>query len=140
VTWLAPLVGAFLAVRLRSEGRGLRVLAPALLIYGLASRGFVALTYAVATATHLGSHYDLSAAWIQLKDPLTGAVRSFAPGSVTQMLYVVALPQLMVWPLYTVLVGLLGAAAAYLLLAAGRSRRTDVPVEMATPRDREATG
>jgi hypothetical protein len=90
--------------------------------YGLASRAWVALTYLAATGWRLGSHYDLSSAWVQLQDPLTGMARSFSPGSVSQLLYVVALPQLMVWPLYTVVVGLLGAAP---------SRRVALPVDMA---------
>jgi hypothetical protein len=130
VTWLAPLVGAFLAVRFREQGRGFRVLAPALLVYGLASRGWVALTYAAATAWNLGSHYDLSAAWVRLEDPLSGAARSFSPGSVAQMLYVVAVPQLLVWPLYTVVAGLIGASVVYLVAAATRPRRVGMAVEM----------
>ena len=137
VTWLAPLVGAFLALRLREQGRGLRALAAALLLYGLASRGWVALTYMLATAWRLGSHYDLSSAWVPLRDPITGAGQRLAPGSVAQMLYVVAIPQLIVWPLYTVVAGLLGAAAVYLLTGARRSRRVALPVEMApAPQDR----
>ncbi|HVR70504.1 MAG TPA: hypothetical protein VMT87_06630 [Vicinamibacteria bacterium] len=137
VTWLAPLVGAFLALRLRDQGRGVRTLAPALLVYGLASRGWVALTYAAATVWKLGSHYDLSSAWVRLEDPLTGAARSFSPGSVTQMLYVVAVPQLLVWPLYTVLVGLAGASVVYLVAAATRPRREDLAVDMEpAPQDR----
>lgn len=137
VTWLAPLVGAFLAVRLREQGRGLRALAPALLVYGLASRGFVALVYGIATVAHLGSHYDLSSAWVQLRDPMTGAARSFSPGSVTQMLYVVALPQLIVWPVYTLVVGLAGAGLVYLLTGAVRPRRVRLPVDMSpAPQDR----
>jgi hypothetical protein len=130
VTWLAPLVGAFLALRLRDQGRGLRALAPALLVYGLASRGWVALTYMAATLGNLGSHYDLSSAWIQLHDPITGAARTFSPGSASQMLYVVALPQLLVWPLYTLVVGLIGAAAAILVTGFARSRRPPLSVEM----------
>ena len=136
VTWLAPLVGAFLAMRFRERGRGLRALAPALFLYGLASRGWVALTYVAATQLRLGSHYDLSSVWAQL--PLTGAGRSFAPGGVAQMLYVVAVPQLMVWPLYTVCVGLVGAGAVYLIAAATtRPRRATLPIEMSpAPQDR----
>jgi hypothetical protein len=130
VTWLAPLVGAFLALRFREQGRGVRAVAPALLVYGLASRGWVALTYAAATAWRLGSHYDLSSAWVRLEDPLTGAARSFSPGSLAQMLYVVAVPQLLVWPLYTVVAGLVGAAVVYLIAAAARPRRVGLPVEM----------
>jgi hypothetical protein len=141
VTWLAPLVGAFLALRLRGEGRGLRALAPALLIYGLASRGWVALTYVAATIASLGSHYDLSSAWVQLRDPVTGAVRSFSPGSFSQMLYVVAVPQLLVWPLYTVVVGLVGAGAAFLVTRSARPPRADLPVDLApAPQDRQAAG
>jgi hypothetical protein len=132
VTWLAPLVGAFLAVRLKDQGRGLRALAAALLAYGLASRGWVALTYVVATLASLGSHYDLSSAWVQLRDPLTGAARMFDPGSVTQMLFVVVVPQLLVWPVYTLVAGLVGAAAVALIMLPRRPRRVALPVEMKT--------
>lgn len=130
VTWLAPLVGAFLAIRFREQGRPFRALPGALLIYGLASRGWVALSYAAATVWKLGSHYDLSSAWVRLEDPLTGVARSFSPGSVTQMLYVVAVPQLLVWPLYTVVAGLVGAGVVYAVAFATRPRRVEMPVEM----------
>jgi hypothetical protein len=130
VTWLAPLVGAFLALRFREEGRGLRALAVALLVYGLAARGFVALTYVVATLGHFGSHYDLSAAWVELRDPLTGTARMFDPGSVAQMLVVVAVPQVVVWPIYTLVAGLVGAAAVALVTAARRPRRVTLPAGM----------
>ena len=131
VTWLAPLVGVFLAVRLREKGRGLRALAGALLVYGLATRGWVALTYVVATLGRLGSHYDLSSAWVQLRDPLTGAARMFDPGSVSQILFVVVVPQVLVWPLYTLVAGMLGAAVVLLIFAAlRRPPRVSLPVEM----------
>lgn len=131
VTWLAPLVGAFLATRFREQGRGLRALVGALLVYGLATRAWVALTYVVATAGGLGSHYDLSSVWIQVWNPFTGAVATFDPGSLAQLLAVVALPQVLVWPLYTVVAGLLGAAVVFLAAAASRRPpRVSVPVEM----------
>jgi hypothetical protein len=130
VTWLAPLVGAFLAVRFRQQGRSLKSLAVALLVYGLATRAWVGLTYVVATTGRLGSHYDLSSAWIQLRDPLTGTARMFDPGSITQMLFVVVVPQVLVWPIYTLVAGLVGAAAVALITIARRPRRLDVPVEM----------
>jgi hypothetical protein len=130
VTWLAPLVGAFLAGRFRQQGRSLKSLAVALLVYGLATRAWVALTYVVATSARLGSHYDLSSAWVQLRDPLTGAGRMFDPGSITQILFVVVVPQVLVWPIYTLIAGLMGAAALALITIARRHRRLDVRVEM----------
>jgi hypothetical protein len=130
VTWLAPLVGAFLAVRFRQQGRSLKSLAVALLVYGLATRAWVGLTYIVATTGRLGSHYDLSSAWIQLRDPLTGAARVFDPGSISQMLFVVVVPQVLVWPIYTLVAGLVGAAAVALVTIARRPRRLDVAVDM----------
>ena len=137
VTWLAPLVGAFLAVRFRQQGRGLRALAVALLVYGLATRAWVALTYVVATVGHLGSHYDLSSAWVQLRDPLTGAARMFDPGSVTQILFVVVVPQVLVWPIYTLVAGMMGAAAVALITITRRPRRMGLPVDMKpAPQDR----
>ena len=137
VTWLAPLVGAFLAVRFRQQGRrSLKTLAVALLVYGLATRAWIALTYVVATAGRLGSHYDLSSAWVQLRDPLTGSARMFDPGSITQILFVVVVPQVLVWPLYTLVAGLVGAAAVALITIARRPRMS-LPVEMnPAPQDR----
>jgi hypothetical protein len=86
----------------------------------------------VATLASLGSHYDLSSAWVQLRDPLTGAARMFDPGSVTQMLFVVVVPQLLVWPVYTLVAGLVGAAAVALIMLPRRPRRVALPVEMKT--------
>ena len=50
--------------------------------------------------------------------PLTGKTYSFVAGSAEQILNVAILPQLLVWPIYTVLAGLLGVALGRLLAAA----------------------
>jgi hypothetical protein len=112
VTWLAPLVGAFFAVNLK--GRGFRTLAGALLAYGLIVRGSVAALMVVATKQGLGSHYDVSSL-VSVRHPLTGRMHEFVPGSLDQLLAIVIVPQLVFWPIFTLVAGLLGAGIAWLL-------------------------
>ena len=112
VTWLVPVVGAVFAFNLRREGKnGLAALALALLFYGFAVRAAVAALMVAASTQRLGSHYDVSAL-VRVRNPLTGSVYSFVPGSFNQVWTVGVIPQLAVWPVYTVLAGLLGAAVA----------------------------
>ena len=118
VTWLPAIVGAFFAVNANREGRSLGAVARALYVYGLVVRGAVALLMVVATTWRLGSHYDVSAL-VNVKNPLTGQWHEFAPGSVDQLLFLGVLPQLVFWPVYTVVVGILGAALARLLVSRG---------------------
>jgi hypothetical protein len=126
VTQLAPLVGAFFALSVRAERGSWRRIATALFAYGLAARGGIALLYVLATRLHLGSHYDLSATEIAVKNPLTGAIHHFAAGSFAQLVNLAIVPQLVFWPVYTVVAGLLGAAAA-LLAARAFVDRTGTP-------------
>jgi hypothetical protein len=113
ITWLAPVVGAVFLRNVRDEGKGLRALLGSLLAYALASRGAVALLMIAATSLRLGSHYDLSRV---TKVWFWGELHTFVPGSVQQILYLGALPQLTFWVAYTVAAGLVGAgfAAAFL--------------------------
>jgi len=106
IVWLAPVVGAYFAVSLRDEGKGLRHVARALVAYALVVRGAVAGLMVAATTLRLGSHYDLSPL---VRLPLLGRVREFEAGSLNQILTLGVLPQLLVWPLYTIAAGLLGA-------------------------------
>jgi len=119
ITWIAPMVGAYLALHFRAEGKSFRALVGALVVYAFAVRGAVAALMVVATHWRLGSHYDVSSLTLVV-NPMTGRVYSFAAGSVEQILNVAILPQLLVWPIYTVLAGLLGAALARLVLTAWR--------------------
>jgi hypothetical protein len=109
ITWLVPLLGVFFAVNLRREQRGFRGLVTGLVAYSLAARGLVALLMIVATTARLGSHYDLSSL-DRVKMP-TGRVLELAPASAKQILALVLIPQVVVWPILTLLGGLLGAAA-----------------------------
>ncbi len=118
ITWLAPVVGAYFFVALRSSGRGFGALAATLIVYGLASRGFVAALYLVATTFHLGSHYDLSTVWT-VHTPW-GQAYHFVPGSLGQLERIVLLPQLALWPVFTVVSGLAGAG---ILSLAGEARK-----------------
>lgn len=123
VTQLAPLIGAFFALSVRAERGSWGRIASSLLAYGLAARGGIAVLYVLATRLRLGSHYDLSAAEIAVRNPLTGATYHFAAGSFAQLVNLAIVPQLVFWPIYTLLAGLLGAAAA-LLAARAFVRRT----------------
>ena len=131
VVWLAPVVGAFFYLVLRADGRGWRHLAVALLVYAYAVRGLVTLFYYGATALHLGSHYDLSSA-VEVVTPW-GRTLHFAAGSFRQFSQLVLFPQLVVWPLYTLLSGLVGAMTVRLIASAWPSLpsapfRSDVPL------------
>jgi len=121
VTWLAPLFGAFFALRLRAGGGPVWLpLAGLLLAYGLVTRSFVAALVAVATRLGLGSHYDVSSV-VRIRDPFSGSLHEFAPGSPEQLLHLGVFPQLLFWPLFTLAAGLLGAALALVVLRGHRS-------------------
>jgi len=125
ITWLAPVVGAFFAVNAKREGRGLTSVARALLAYGVAVRGAVALLMVVATSLRLGSHYDISAL-AHIKNPLSGRWHEFASGSFEQLFFLGVLPQLVIWPVYTVVAGMAGALAALLVTSRGLGPRVAI--------------
>lgn len=128
ITGLAPLVGAFFAISLRSERGAWGRLVGALLVYGLTVRAWVALLYVLATRWHLGSHYDLSAADVAVRNPLTGVIYHFPAGSFAQLLNLAVVPQLVFWPLYTLCAGLFGAGLAALVMWAwSRGHRPAAP-------------
>lgn len=137
ITWIAPMVGAYLALRFRAEKRSFRALLGALALYAFAARGAVAALMVVATRWRLGSHYDVSSLTLVV-NPMTGRAYSFASGSAEQILDVAILPQLVVWPTYTVLAGLLGIALARIVTSAwGRppSRAVSPPSPHPLPQD-----
>jgi hypothetical protein len=111
VIWLAPAVGAFFLVNVREQGQGLRRLIGALVVYALLARGFVALTYLVATTLQLGSHYDISSV-TRVEDLFTQRSYQLRPGSPAQLLTLGVVPQFTFWPIYTVVTGLMGAGVA----------------------------
>jgi len=96
-----------------------------LLIYGFAVRGAVAALNLVATTLRLGSHYDLSAL-VYIENPLTGHWHQFAAGSFEQLFFLSLMPQLGIWPFYTVVTGMLGAVAALLLVPRGLGPRLPI--------------
>jgi hypothetical protein len=110
---LAPAVGAFFSWSLGGASRHWQGVAAALLLYALVLRTWVAALYTTATVFRLGSHFDLSAV-VRVRNPFTGAVQVFVPGSFSHLLNLAILPQLVFWPLYTVLAGLAGAALFHL--------------------------
>jgi hypothetical protein len=138
VTWAAPVAGAFIATSLGAEGPGLRVLAHALLRYAYLVRGFVAFAGTLATRLHLGTHYDASPL---LRLPVVGtdAVRVFESGSWSQVLWLTLVPQLLIWPVFTVAAGLAGGGLVR-RLRRGRTRRpaaTSLPSDALASRGRD---
>ena len=120
VTWLAPVVGAYFAFSLKSRGRGFKDLVWYLLAYAFAVRGVVALLMIVASTLHLGTHYDVS----RLTEVgFLGRTYSFEQASAQGILVITVVSQLVFWPLYTVLSGLIGAGIATLLGWAWKGER-----------------
>jgi len=120
VTWLAPVAGAYLATSVTPTQPAGKPLLRALLAYAFLVRGFVALFGLVATRFGLGSHYDISALTF-VPVALTGDAYTFGPGTWRQILWLTLVPQLLVWPAFTVVAGVAGAALARLLPASPRT-------------------
>ncbi len=118
VFWLPPVVGAWFYARGRAEGAGVGRLAAWLLAYAMLVRGFIAAVYVVATRFRLGSHFDLSS--VTWAEGPFGKVYHFEPGSFSQLMSLALVPQLVVWPLFTVIAGLIGAAMLAVVLRAAR--------------------
>jgi len=118
VSWLAPVAGAYLATAHpggRSGAPLLRVLVP----YAFLVRGLVSVVGVAATRFGLGSHYDVSPV-TSVAAALTGDAFSFVSGSWRQILWLTLVPQLLVWPVFTIVAGALGAALAGLVARPGR--------------------
>jgi hypothetical protein len=113
VTWFPPIVGAFFAHRLRAEGRGLRSLVAALLVYAVAVRTFVVIVMMAATLLHFGTHYDVSSV---TQVSVLGR-RLVLSGFPVQILWLalILIPQLLFWPVFTLAAGLLGAGVSSLV-------------------------
>jgi hypothetical protein len=138
VTWMAPVAGAFFASCLRGEGRELRSVVRPLLAYAYLVRGFVVLVAVIATRLHLGTHYDVSPL-VQVTLGLTGSVHHFESGSWSQLFWLSFVPQLVVWPIFTLAAGLAGAAVVWRWLPQGTPRRSPAPPApdaLASSRDR----
>jgi len=114
VTWLAPVAGAYLAASLRPERSGALGLLPELLRYAYLVRGFVALVSLAATRLAAGTHYDVSPL-TEVTVALADTAWVFVPGSWQQLFWLTLLPQLVIWPAFTVLAGLAGGGVASLL-------------------------
>lgn len=112
VSWLAPFAGAYLA---SAAPLGRAALVRRLLAYAFLVRGLVALVGLVATTAGLGTHYDVSGI-TELGPGIGGRTLAFESGSARQVLWLTLAPQLVAWPAFTVVTGLLGAAVALRLL------------------------
>ena len=112
VTWMAPVAGAWFATHRRDEGRRLGSLLRPLVGYAYLVRGFVVLVAVLATRLQLGTHYDVSPL-VQVDLGVVGGVQTFEAGSWPQVLWLSLVPQLVVWPLYTVVAGLAGGGLVW---------------------------
>jgi hypothetical protein len=115
VTWLAPVAGAYLALSLPPERNGPTGLLRELLRYAFLVRGFVALVGMAATRLEVGTHYDVS--------PLSEVAVAFSekawlfePGSWAQLFWLTLLPQLVIWPAFTLVVGMAAGAVVQLFV------------------------
>ena len=115
VTWLAPVAGAYFASVQGPDRSAPGQLARLLLRYAYLVRGLVAALGVVATRLGLGTHYDVSSV-TSVAIAFTGEAFSFVPASWPQVFWLTLAPQLVVWPAFTVLAGLAGAALARLFL------------------------
>lgn len=114
VVWLTPMVGAFFWFR-QPLPRRVGYVAGRLFLYGLAVRGAATAIYLAATLLRLGSHYDISSL-TNVRTPW-GTSYQFVSGSLSQIATLVLVPQLVIWPVYTVVSGLIGVAVATVLSA-----------------------
>jgi hypothetical protein len=111
VTWMAPVAGAYLATCLGGVRQAARPLLRLLVAYALLVRVPVAVLGLVATLHALGTHYDVSSL-TTVPFALAGGTRAFVPGSARQIFWLTLLPQLVLWPVFTVVAGLAGGLAA----------------------------
>jgi hypothetical protein len=130
VTWLAPVAGGYLATAVAPERPGAGLLLRQLVAYAYLVRGFVAIVGVVATRGALGTHYDVSPL-TEVAVGLTGATWTFVAGSWAQLFWLTFVPQLLVWPLFTLLSGMAGGALAALFTRWNEGR----PVESPGPAD-----
>ena len=137
VTWLPPVAGAYIATAFPGAAPGKSPLLRTLVAYAFLVRGFVALVGVLATRVGLGTHYDVSGVTV-VPVTLIGHSFSFVPGSGAQIFWLTLVPQLLVWPVYTVAAGLLGALAARLLPASAWAAPRSA--SRAVPRAPEGTG
>ena len=144
VTWLAPVAGAYMAIALEPRRSKPLALVPDLLRYAYLVRVPVAVLGIVATRLATGTHYDVS--------PLTDVAVafsergfSFEPRGWPQLFWLTLLPQLVIWPVFTVFAGVLGGALGFLLVpppaqegAESRSEAAGVALPLGTGTDRSA--
>jgi hypothetical protein len=130
VTWMAPIAGAWFATSLRDSDRRPRTLLAPLVAYAYLVRGFVALVAVLATRFQLGTHYDVSPL-VEVSVALSHSIYTFAPGSAAQIFWLTLVPQLVVWPLFTVATGLAAGLLAWRWVPQSTRRRpAPLPVDV----------
>lgn len=107
--WTLMLIfGGYFAYKLRDAERPYRRLMLTLLVYGLSVRVLTALIYAVSGAMHLNTHY----------------AEYGPPGANFGYFLGAFLPQLVMWPIITVIFGSIVGMPLLAYFRSGRSART----------------
>jgi hypothetical protein len=98
-----------------------------LVAYAFLARGFVVLVAVLATRLQLGTHYDVSPL-VRIMFRLAGSEQVFVAGSWSQLFWLSLVPQLVVWPVYTVGAGLVGGFLAWRWVPQTLRHRSATPV------------
>jgi hypothetical protein len=139
VTWVAPVAGAYLATDPVPAQDRRRTVLRRLLAYAFLVRGFVAVVGLAATQLGLGTHYDVSGV-TSVPVALTGQVYRFEPGGWPQALWLTLIPQLVVWPAFTVAAGWVGARVAAMLTGPGPALAPEHPRGLGSDESRGLPG
>ena len=122
VTWLAPVVGAYFCALPQERGRRLQGPRSARSAgYAFAVRGAVALLMVVASALAAGHATTTSPALTDVG--FLGRTYALRAPERPSILTIAVVSQLVFWPIYTVVSGLIGAGHRLLLAWAWRGRR-----------------
>lgn len=102
VVWLPPAIGVFLAFELAGKKHRVKELIKALAVYAWAVRIPVAALMVALSFLKFGSHLDLSAI-TSINSPF--GKLTYSPNTFRHHLNLIYIPQLLFWPLYTIVVG-----------------------------------
>lgn len=100
--WLPPAIGVFLAFELTGKKHRVKELIRTLAMYAWLARSLVAVLMVTLSFLKLGSHYDISAV-TSIDSPF--GKRSYSPNSFRHHLELIYIPQLLFWPLVTIVAG-----------------------------------
>ena len=113
ITWLPPIFGVYFATKVDRSGALFKNLA----FYGISARLAVVALMVLASYLHWGTHYDISGL---TSVPSPWGTLSYQSNSARQHLQLIHFPQLIIWPIYTILTGMITGSITLLL----RRRKT----------------